>query len=240
MVKNRISAIIFLIVAVANLTSHILDIDWLTMVSKPILMISLAYYLIQSVPNNIRGKAFYITLVALFFSWLGDIFLMFSGDGVTYFMLGIGAFLLAQISYTIDFQFLKENYSKGFQFLWIICALIVIIYSVNIWIDLRLKLGDFFIPVLAYLIVISVMAISAGSRYRKTHTGSFILCYAGALVFMISDTLIAINKWHHPIENERLIVMTTYILAQWMIINGIILHFNSVYAIDFVVRGKNG
>ena len=141
-----------------------------------------------------------------------------------YFMLGIGAFLLAQVSYTINFQFLKEKYSKGFQFLSIVWALIIIIYSVNIWFDLRLKLGDYYIPVMMYLIVISMMAISAGSRYRKTHTGSFILCYTGAIVFMISDTLIAINKWHHAIENERLIVMTTYILAQWMIINGIIMH----------------
>ncbi|MFC2126333.1 lysoplasmalogenase [Bacteroidota bacterium] len=224
MTKNRIAATIFFIAAVSNLTSHILDIDWLTYISKPLLMVALAYYLIQSVPSQFRGKVFYLSLIALFFSWLGDILLMLSGNGAVFFMLGIGAFLLAQVSYTIDFQFLKSNYTKGFHFLSIIWALIVIIYSVNIWLDLRHNLGDFFVPVLAYLIVISLMAISAGSRYRKTHTGSFLLCYAGALVFMISDTLIAINKWHHAIENERLIVMATYILAQWMIINGIIMH----------------
>jgi uncharacterized membrane protein YhhN len=52
---------------------------------------------------------------------------------------------------------------------------------------------DFFIPVLSYLIIISLMAISAGSRYDKTQTGSFLLYYAGALVFLVSDTLLRRN-----------------------------------------------
>jgi len=224
MKKDRIAAYAFLIVAIANLISHILDLDWLTYCSKPLLMITLVYFLYQSVPSIQRSKAFYITIVALVFSWLGDMFLMIAGSGAQFFMMGIGAFLLAQLFYSLNFQFLKFDSERKFHLLSIVWILIIVIYSINIWIDLRLNLGDFYIPVLAYLVVISIMAISAGSRYRRTHTGSFILCYAGALVFMISDSLIAINKWHHPVEQERLIVMATYILAQWMIINGIIIH----------------
>lgn len=225
--KTQISALLFFLVALLNLAGYGFSIDVLANLSKPFLMILLSIYLYLSVIPQKSGKVIYISLGALVFSWLGDNFLMFSSIAPAYFMLGLGSFLIAQVFYVIVFQMIRFGNKKGISLVTLIWIAVVLIYSIDIWVQLKPFLGNYMIPVTAYLIVISIMAMSAASRFGKTNTGSFLLCYTGALLFMISDTVIAINKWHHLIVNERLIVMTTYILAQWMIINGIIIHFRS-------------
>ena len=74
------------------------------------------------------------------------------------------------------------------------------------------------------------MGIFALIRRGWTLEKSFIMVYSGALLFIMSDALLAINKFMNPIVQARLLIMATYISAQFLIVRGIMLHENSAVA----------
>ena len=71
------------------------------------------------------------------------------------------------------------------------------------------------IPVTIYAIVIATMMYNA----IKTHNRNLII---GALLFLISDTLLSINLFLQPLLMLNLMVMVTYISAQWFLVKGMI------------------
>ena len=77
-------------------------------------------------------------------------------------------------------------------------------------------------PVIAYTIVILTMLISALNRYGKVNKPSYILVAAGAAIFVISDSLIAVNKFYTDINYAGILVMVTYAAAQYLIVTGCI------------------
>jgi uncharacterized membrane protein YhhN len=83
------------------------------------------------------------------------------------------------------------------------------------------------VPVSLYTIVIITMAIAAVMRKGRTIDKSFIMVYSGALLFIMSDAMIAINKFLNPLVQARLLIMATYIAAQLLIIKGILIHENA-------------
>jgi uncharacterized membrane protein YhhN len=66
------------------------------------------------------------------------------------------------------------------------------------------------------------MLIAAINRYGKVSRLSFILVLAGAVLFVISDSLIALNKFGFPFVFSGVAVMTTYIAAQYLIVTGVL------------------
>jgi uncharacterized membrane protein YhhN len=74
------------------------------------------------------------------------------------------------------------------------------------------------------------MAIAAVMRKGRTVDKSFIMVYSGALLFIMSDAMIAINKFLNPLVQARLLIMSTYIAAQLLIVKGILVHEHSIEA----------
>lgn len=68
------------------------------------------------------------------------------------------------------------------------------------------------------------MATTAMERYGKCNSESFWQVYIGAVFFLISDSMIAINKFYQPIEEAGIIIMGTYCIAQLLIVMGIRAH----------------
>jgi uncharacterized membrane protein YhhN len=79
-------------------------------------------------------------------------------------------------------------------------------------------------PVVAYAAVLVTMVIVALFRYGRTSTASFGLVFGGAVLFMISDSLLAMNKFHAPIQQAGLLIMITYCVAQGLIAEGMLKH----------------
>ena len=80
--------------------------------------------------------------------------------------------------------------------------------------------GKMKIPVTVYLIVIILMGVSTSFLWGSSETIGIILLMIGALVFIISDTINAFNKFAKEIPYERLYTMTTYLLGQFLLIFG--------------------
>lgn len=73
-------------------------------------------------------------------------------------------------------------------------------------------------PICLYALVLSLMGGMATQRLLdRTSTPSLFSCMAaliGALVFMASDSLLGIDKFHHRLAHGKVLVMCTYYLGQ--------------------------
>src|SRR5688572_14757888 len=98
--KTRFPLLLFVVVSLLEIFSHILGNSFLHHLAKPLIMPALGWYYLGSVKWSTSTA---IVLVAIVFSFLGDTFLMYDSLNQLYFMLGLGSFLLAHIFYAIAY-----------------------------------------------------------------------------------------------------------------------------------------
>jgi uncharacterized membrane protein YhhN len=200
--------------AVAVILGLLFDVPPLYWAAKPLLMISLALHFLSSVRDAPRWRT--TVLLALLGSWAGDVFLM-SSD---YFIQGLISFLLAHVFYIIAYH--QTGAASGklkamdlLKFGLYGAVLIFIIYP---------GLGELLVPVLVYAGVLLFMGLWAHKRRGATSQKSFLMVATGAMLFCLSDGMIAINKFAFVIPAERVLDMTIYITAQFLIIQGLLHH----------------
>lgn len=210
----------YMLVAIVHIFSLTGEKSILQSASKIALMPCLILYVLFEQKWRVATIIFLLT--ALFFSWAGDIVLLFTLRNELYFMAGLAAFLLAHCAYIVTFRNYMDKPNPGR--LKIYYYLPVITYSILLFSLIYKGLNDMKVPVIVYTIVISAMAIAALSRYKKTDMYSFIFVSIGAIFFIASDSLIALNKFHSTVPNASIYIMLTYIIAQYLIVTGCMLH----------------
>jgi uncharacterized membrane protein YhhN len=150
----------------------------------------------------------------LLFSWAGDVVLQFT------FIPGLACFLIAQIMYLTAFQMTPgKNIILGRRFYLLIP---VVLYGTGLICILYNDLGAMRIPVILYAVVILSMLGAAINRLGKVDKSSYYLVLAGAILFLISDSAIAVNKFTYKFELSSIVIMSTYVTAQFLIIIGFI------------------
>lgn len=133
----------------------------------------------------------FIVISALTFSMFGDIALM-PPDNNKKFRIGLVLFLTAHIIYIAAFSYVGEFSSVDL----ISGAVIIAVASTFYWM-IRRNLGAMKIPVIVYILIICLMVNRAVStRYP--------LVIAGALLFFISDILLASNRFFKKWKYERI------------------------------------
>lgn len=192
--------------------------------TKPFLMISLGGFFVSQTAS---GKTVFI-LLALGFSWLGDILLQWESRSAIYFMLGLSAFLVAHIFYILFFSRLLRNEKIRTRPLVLVGVLLYYVILIGI---LFPHLGEMKIPVLIYGLVITCMLFYAMHTIylQNAEAGRWII--TGAILFIISDSLLAINKFYISFNGAGLLVMLTYGLAQLFIIQGVIRYSRNLSAL---------
>ena len=206
--------ILYLIAAVTVLVGLSLDIPLLYVVAKPLLMITLALYFISASQGFPAWRVY--VLLALVFSWGGDVFLI-SSD---WFIQGLISFLIAHIFYIIVYQ--KTGAANGQ--LKPLDVIKFVIYSVVLIGIIYPGLSNMLVPVLIYALVLLAMGVWAHKRRGATTSNSFKLVTTGAILFAISDGLIAVNKFAFEVPAERLLVMSIYMSSQYLIVRGLVEH----------------
>ena len=144
----------------------------------------------------------------LLLSLLGDTFLIYPEQ---HFKIGLIAFLIGHICYIIAF-----TVSSGVHFtFWIFLpiSIIGILYLRSI----LPYSGKMKIPVMIYIIIIVIMSWMAMERLNYIPTVGTILAVMGAVLFMISDAVLALNKFRKPFISAELIILATYFTAQWLL-----------------------
>jgi uncharacterized membrane protein YhhN len=160
---------------------------------------------------NTGGRGRVLILLALSFCMIGDV--LFDLDRSGNFKMGLAAFLTGHIFYIIVFQLNRQYTKSRLPYL-----IFILVYTLIIIFFLKDIDRDFLIPVMAYLAVISIMTLSA---FLMKNFSWYI--GAGALVFMFSDTIIAINKFLTPIPYSTVFNIGLYFTAQILIIRGLLI-----------------
>ncbi len=168
--------------------------------------------------------------IALSFSCLGDILLMQHRNGL--FVFGLASFLIVHISYVISFAIRLHHGRDTLKRRLTISAMIVVSIPFLAYITLMLYIfhpilntnteetNGLFIPVAIYTCVIVGMAYLSYLRDRKAP--GFWCVFFGAIFFVLSDTILAFNKFVVPLPTPGLFIMFTYGLGQYLITIGTI------------------
>lgn len=189
----------------------------LGIVTKPMLMALLLVWFLSVTYK--RATIRYWVVLALVFSWLGDVFLMIPETANNYFIAGLGSFLIAHILYIIFFLRIRKRENPAQRWL-IPVILLVAAYSLSLLFFLLPTLGPLKIPVAFYALTISVMLLMAIHAVSISKGPTAYWFTAGALLFVLSDSLLAIAKFHTTFTGSDIGIMTTYGLAQFAIVNG--------------------
>jgi uncharacterized membrane protein YhhN len=214
--KKQAWIVLFSIALVANIIAGLIKSQLLDYISKPLIVIAVAAYFISGT-GPIKSSLKIWILAALFFSWMGDILLMFQEKNASFFLMGLSSFLLAHVCYIIFFHRVRvaENIRRV---AW--PAIVVVIYYAALIIFLSPYLGDMKLPVRIYGLVISFMFMLALHMLMLKNKIAGQCMILGALLFVASDSVLAINKFYQSFETAGVIIMLTYGLAQLFIIEG--------------------
>ncbi len=197
--------------------------DWQSVhtIAKPLIMISLLSYY-----TSRATKRSFIFIGALIFCWTGDMFLLFQSGGELFFMGGLVAFLIGHLLYILAYRE-HQIQNKGNELMptqKVRFSFPIVLAGTGLIIILLPSLGALRIPVIIYAIVLMVMVMTALFRFGRTSSVSFWMVFTGAALFMTSDSLLAINKFFAPFRFSGILIMITYISAQYLIIEGILKH----------------
>lgn len=163
-----------------------------------------------------------ILLNALIFSWIGDVILIFADIAEIYFILGLVSFLIAHITYCVLFNKQIIGEIQINKVLFGLGSLVIAFYLTAIILVLMPNLGDLKIPVIVYAAVISTMLLFAFNGYLIWKKPGALYIFLGAITFVISDSILAFDKFHAPIEKSSFFIMLSYLVAQYLIVVGII------------------
>lgn len=214
--------IVFAALCGVELFAEAFAVQPLVYATKPLLMPTLAVWFARRT-SGVRRFLRQTVIAGLLLSTVGDILLMFSGGGygALFFLLGLVAFLCAHLCYTGGFL-TEVNLRNGLlrkQPYWLAPFLVFLVVFVR-WLWPGIPDG-MRLPVAVYAGVISTMALSVVNMRNHLDTAVANTILAGALLFMLSDSLIAVHKFGHPFPGSRVVIMVTYLAGQWLIARGV-------------------
>lgn len=211
---------LFILATIADIAGIAFDISLMHVAAKPLLLPLLVLAVFFGTPASSPYKLLFCT--ALVFSWAGDIFLLFENSNALFFIFGLASFLTTHILYIVYFirTGIGNTPSLLKQQAWLVPA--VLLYGAGLVWLLFPHLGTLKIPVLVYAAVICSMLLCSLHIYQRIPRIAAQLFTAGAILFVLSDSLLAINKFYQALPYGGIWVMLTYCAAQYCIVNGFI------------------
>jgi uncharacterized membrane protein YhhN len=214
--------VMFFILSIIEIFGEFKDNNKIIYTFKPLLMPMLIFFYIFGVIEA-TGAIFninWLIIVALLGGMLGDIFLMLKNEE-KWFLFGMVAFLVNQIFYILAFFLSITSYAtfNPWALFLIGPTLLILVFTVPRFLK---KSGDMKIQVLVYMVAILLMHIAALIRLSVFQGLASLLIFIGSISFIFSDSSIAVNKWATEFTNARLIIMTTYLMAQFYITLGVL------------------
>jgi uncharacterized membrane protein YhhN len=180
---------------------------WQVYLFKP-LTTTLVLLLAISITGTQGARYQVAVVVGLICSLVGDVMLMLPRDR---FVAGLASFLLAHLAYIAAFQTGMPMGSSPALLLPLLAAT---------WLLLRLLwrgLGAMRGAVLLYAFAMLVMVWRAWARSLVAPGSSALLAAVGATLFMVSDSVLALNRFRAPFRQAQAVIMSTYVAAQLLI-----------------------
>ena len=218
--KDILWLYLFLFATLIDMAFLIEQKDNLRFYSKPLIVFGLLIYFYQITKPIASTLLIRAILAGLIFSLIGDVLLLWEH----LFIYGIGAFFLTQVCYIIGFKVAQKspgairniNFVKAF-----LINMPIYFFGAFTFYLINPNLGVLKTPVIIYIIALISMVTTARERYGKCNPASFWQVFIGAFLFLISDAIIALDKFYIPIQDADIFIMGTYAVAQLMIVMGV-------------------
>jgi len=173
--------------------------SWLVKIIPMGILISCSYQLMKT-------KSERLFIIGLIFSMGGDFFLDY--DRVNWFVFGLVSFLIAQLFYMFSFKPIEKKN--------IVAVVCYGIYGLVIFSVISPGLNELFLPVLGYMSVLMLMGV-----FTLVSKKSNFWLIIGGISFIISDSIIAVDKFYEPIPYSHYFIMITYYFAQFSLVTGV-------------------
>ena len=208
MIEAGIAVLTFASAAVAILSRYFGGKPIVFYISKPLTTTLILVPVLALLPES-EGAFVALIAAGLAFALIGDILLMLPEER---FVLGIASFAATHLLYLAAFI------AAAGVALINPSGIPLIIFAVSmtgfLWPGVRKSLQ---IPILAYIVLITLMTAQAiGAALESERTGLAIAA-AGAVLFLASDSILAIDRFRVPFPAARALVLSTYWLGQWLI-----------------------
>jgi uncharacterized membrane protein YhhN len=177
-------------------------------VCKPLATILII--LIACLPGTILSDPYALAIgIGLLFSLLGDIWQMLSKR---HFFKALVSFLITHICYAL--AFLTGGPAAGFLWPLLPLALVgaVILAYLQPALTARLQRA-----VSVYVAAIVVMAALAAGRAIAHCSIGTLSAAIGALLFLASDAVLAVNRFRRPFRAAQAVILSTYFTGQLLI-----------------------
>lgn len=211
---DRHPGLVWLLVLLAALSiaTSVLELPALHFVFKPLpMLVAIVVVAARAYSTGARARFDLYLLAALVASLAGDVFLMLPGN---YFIPGLASFLVAHLFYIALFR-QGVPWFPSRRALGLTLGLGGAMYA-WVWgglIDPVLR-----VAVAAYVSVIALMVAQAIGRALVVRDASARAVGLGACLFMLSDSLIAINRFVQPLPLVSVWVLASYYTAQILIV----------------------
>jgi len=150
----------------------------------------------------------WLIVLGLLFSLAGDVFLMLPRDR---FVAGLVSFLIAHLFYIAAFAQQADGTPA------LPGLLVFAVYSVLLLGMLLPRTGRLRLPVIAYAVVLSAMGWQAAAQWALHGDLRALLALAGATLFILSDSILALDRFVRPFAAAQALLLSSYYLAQWLI-----------------------
>ncbi|WP_422506609.1 lysoplasmalogenase [Stenotrophomonas sp. GZD-301] len=191
------------------------DARWLHWLAKPLTTLLIASIVWRATP--LPGSGYRrVVLAGMLLSCIGDIALMLPVDA---FVPGLVAFLLAHLCYIVAF---RAGWRSG-RSLWAAAGLLALFAGANLNGLWPLLPDDLRVPVVVYVAVLALMATlalaRAGAWPRPTGEAGRSARWAawGAALFVVSDSVLAWDRFGGGLPLAALCILATYYAAQYCI-----------------------
>ncbi len=211
----RSPELIYLAAAAMAIVSSVMGWTVMHFVFKPLTMLlAIGLVLVRARRSGDVGQPDVLLVAALVASLAGDVFLMLPGG---YFIPGLASFLIAHLFYIALFQqgvpWFPSRLALG--------AALTVGAAMYGWVWLSLNDPLLKVAVASYVTVISLMVAQAIGRATMRRNARSTAIALGACIFMLSDSLIAINRFVQPVPLVSLWVLTSYYMAQFLMVHNL-------------------
>lgn len=204
----RVVSLLALVSATLRIVCEYTGPSWLIAVTTPGTMACILLVAYLSIHEAGASRYGFLVVLAILISAIGDILLM---PPVDKFLEGVAAFLIAHLVYTA--AFLGGIGWRGS----VQKALLFVLYGALMGLLLWPGLGDMRIPIVVYIAIIMFMGWRAWERSAQLATPGTTVAALGAMLFILSDTILALNRFRAPFASSGALVLSTYFTAQWLL-----------------------
>ena len=208
--------IAFILLTAIDLTGIFTGFSPLHYTAKP-LLIPVLMLLLFFTATPVTGKK--LLFFALFFSWMGDVLLLVEQLDPLFFIFGLACFLTTHICYIIFFLSIRSP-NPSLLFRQPVLLFLIPAYGLALVCFLYPNLGALKLPVILYATVICIMLLCSIHVFLKINSPANRFYAWGASAFVLSDSLLAINKFYQPFAFAGMLIMITYCAAQYFIVRG--------------------